>query len=600
MRPFAPTTALILFGAVWAAGCDGAGERGEDLGRNQQAVVAPQLSPTRQLRRLYLTLRGREPGPADYTRIKSAAADGSLATVLSAEMDAALSSTDFYDQMLSFGHDYLRIGDYKRGSIEGIVGAEFKGNQTVKLTACAAGTVHAGALGHFRTDPRQGDPASICDDAAAPLANIEPWWAPGTTVQVIGRAGNGRSTYTVGNQTVDCGRVYMGESSNNFPDESTTAPGCGCGPNLLYCAPTRTSGPAMYPRDVESNPFIADAQRRLLFEEPARLFAHVVTTDAPFSDLVTGDYTVAPRRLQHVYARWGRMNSDNVSFDNATWWKSATDNWDKVQFQSIHPNLLNSRTYTFDPRTDDGSPQGVPSAGVLTQLGPNVWYPRERVRAARWLEIFACRSFTAPDPSIVFTPAFNGDPARSGSCQHCHTTIDPAAIHFKRLEVEEDTPRHGLGHMNFGGIGSWQWRQTTQPSFADPNSPGGRFWFQPYGRWNVSFVGGTFLTPVAPARITANDDARFLDFLPAGETLFGLPSDGTMGPLGFGKILVQSGELDKCAVQTVFARVMGRKLDVGKEAALEAQLVNDFKTNGRKVKALIKTLVQSDEFRKGL
>lgn len=562
------------------------------VAKSQAAVInAPQLSPTRLLRRVHLTLRGREPSPGQYAAMKAAAAGGTLETYLDQEIDAALASPEFAAQMLAFGHDYLKIGDYKRGSVEGIIGGTFKGNQTVELTACAAGTLHEGALGHFRSDPNHGDPSSLCADPAAPLANVEPWWAPGTMVSVIGRSGNGRQV----SGTRDCGRIYMGEASNNFSD-----PGCGCGPNLLYCGLPRAYGPAMYPRDLESNPYFADAQRRLLFEEPARLVAHVITTDAPFSDLVIGNYTVAPRRLQHLYARWGRMNSDNATFDSAGWWRTATDGWDKVTFQSIHPNLLDARSYQFDPRTDDGSPLGLPSAGILTQLGPNVWYPRERVRAARWLETFACRSFTAPDPSLVFTPAYTNDPARGGSCQHCHTTIDPAAIHFKRLEVEEDTPRHGLGHMNLGGLGDWQWRKTGQPSFADPNSPGGIFWFQPYGRWNANFLPGTFLTPVPPSRIMVNPDARFLDFLPAGETLFGQQSDGTIGPLGFAKLLVASGEFDKCAVQTLHERFVGRRFDPAREAALETQLVQAFTQNGRRVKPLIKQLLASDEFRRGL
>ena len=554
-------------------------------------INAPTLSATRLLRRIHLTLRGKEPTPAQYALAKAAAANNTLQTFLDQQIDAALASSDFADQMLAFGHDYLKIGDYKRGSVEGIVGGTFKGNQTVDLSPCAAGTIHAGSLGHFSTDPNLGDSTSVCTDPVAVLTNLEPWWAPGTMVSVIGRSGNGKQT----SAGTDCGRIYMGESSNNFPHA-----GCGCGPNLLYCALSRSYGPAMYPRDVESNPYIADAQRRLLFEEPARLVAHVITTDAPFSDLVIGNYTVAPRRLQHIYARWGRMNSDNASFDSAGWWKTATDSWDKVTFQSIQPNLLDVRTYTFDPRTNAGSPLGVPSAGILTQLGPNVWYPRERVRAARWLETFACRAFTAPDPSLVFMPAYTNDPARGGTCQHCHTTIDPAAIHFKRLEVEEDTPRHGLGHMNFGGIGDSQWRKTFQTSFADANSPGGIFWFQPYGRWNANFVPGTFLTPVPPSQIMTNPDARFLDFLPAGETLFGQQSDGTIGPLGFGKLIVASGEFDKCAVQTLHARFIGRRFDPTNEAALETQLVQAFTQGGRKVKPLIKLLLQSDEFKRGL
>jgi hypothetical protein len=565
----------------------------ESVAAKSQAplINAPTLSATRLLRRIHLTLRGREPTPAQYALAKAAVANNTLQAFLDQEIDTALGSAEFANQMVAFGHDYLKIGDYKRGSVEGIVGGNFKGNQTVDLTPCAAGTQHAGALGHFRSDVDQGDPSSLCDDAAAVITSVEPWWAPGTAVSVIGRSGNGKQT----NAGTDCGRIYMGESSNNFAHA-----GCGCGPNLLYCALPRSYGPVMYPRDLESNPYVADAQRRLLFEEPARLVAHVITTDAPFSDLVVGNYTVAPRRLQHVYARWGRMNSDNAAFDSAPWWKTADDTWQKVTFQSIQPNLLDVRTYTFDPRTNSGAPIGVPSAGILTQLGPNVWYPRERVRAARWLETFACRSFTAPDPALVFMPPYTNDPARGGTCQHCHTTIDPAAIHFKRLEVEEDVPRHGLGHMNLGGIGDWQWRKTFQTSFADSNSPGGTFWFQPYGRWNANFVADTFLTPVPPSQIMTNPDARFLDFLPAPGTLFGQQSDGTIGPLGFGKLIVASGEFDKCAVQTIHERFVGRKFDPTNEAALETQLVQAFTQGGRKVKPLIKLLLQSDEFKRGL
>ena len=79
-----------------------------------------------------------------------------------------------------------------------------------------------------------------------------------------------------------------------------------------------------------------------------------------------------------------------------------------------------------------------------------------------------------------------------------------------------------------------------------------------------------------------------------------MASDGTIGPLGFGKLILASGEFDKCAVQTLHARFIGRKFDPANEAMLEAQLVAAFTQGGRKVKPLIKLLLQSDEFRRGL
>lgn len=583
--------ALLLMIAACEGPRDESPVRAEQQG--QALTQAPPLSPTRLLRRVHLTLRGTEPSVTQYEAAQSAVTAGTYDTYLSSEIDAALASTDFYDRMVDWGHDYLRVGDYKKGSAEGSLAHSFKGAMSAPLEACAAGTMHAGALSHFAGDPDHGDPSSICNDPAATVRSIEPWWAPGTSVRVVGNTGSGATT----SSGTDCGKLYCGETRCHFPRA-----GCSCGPNLAYCYPRVEDRPGyVYALERDSNPNFDDTYRRLLWEEPARLFAHVITRDEPFSDLVTGDYTVAPRKLQHVYVRWGRMNTDNAAVSDASgWWRTATGGWDKVVVETLHPNLLASRSYTFDPRMDMTAPRGLPAAGVLTQLGPASWFPRERVRAARWLETFACRNFTAPDPSIVFTPPYTDDPARQGACQHCHQTIDPAAIHFKRLEIEEEMPHHSVGHANFGGIGSWQWRRSGTVSFPDANSPGGIYWRQPYGRWNVSFIPNTFLTPITPAQLMANADARFIDFLPPGERLFGVQSDGTIGPLGFGKLLVQSGELDRCAVQRVFEHFMGRKLDVTREAAREAALVQQFVAGGRKVKPLVRALITSDEFKRGL
>ena len=72
----------------------------------------------------------------------------------------------------------FKVGDYKRGSAEGGTSAQFKGSQAVRLDACGAGTMHTGALGHSSSDLSHGAPSSLFDSATAPLAMIEPWWAP--------------------------------------------------------------------------------------------------------------------------------------------------------------------------------------------------------------------------------------------------------------------------------------------------------------------------------------------------------------------------------------------------------------------------------------
>lgn len=556
---------------------------------------APRLSPTRQLRRLWLTTRGREPEVQDYEAALAAADAGTFEAFFEAQLEASLASPDFSGLVRAWGHDTLKIGDFKRGTTEGTTSHHFKTAMAVFLERCPAATTHAGAL----VSPHE---ASRCDGlpdgGALAVRSIEPWWAPGTTVEVLGSAG--APTQPPG---VDCGRVNLIRDAVPVFEH----PECSCGPNLLYCRPLPLFGSAAYPQKVDSTPYRDDSLRRLLWEEPARLFEYVVTADRPFSDLVQGDYLVAPRNLQHVYWRWGRMNGD-ASLDSNPFWRTASDRWEPVVAETLNPRLLRRRTYTYDPRVEDGEPLGIPAAGVLTQLGPQSWHPRERVRAARYLEIFACRSFAAPDPSIVFTPPYSRDPYSEGSCQHCHKLLDPVAIHFKRIEVEDDLNSNGQGFVNLGGIGPARWGAARR-CFTDPNVPSGINWRQPYGRWHANFVSNTFLTPVPEERFgppcqqgapVGNPDARLIDFLPRGQTLFGLESDGTIGPLGFGKLLVQSGEFDRCAVRHVFEKFAGRPLDVATEGPLERALVSEFTRSDRHVKELIRFIVRRDEFRRGL
>src|SRR5215472_3073541 len=556
------------------------------------------LSGTRWLRRVYLTLLGTEPGIDAYAEMRSASTDDARAALIQRAIDDALSSPRFYQQMVIFGHDYLQTGPYNFGTIEETC---WTGGMGIEITPCPAGTRHAGKLGILRPPQLDnippdgdgiirylgipistwGDPLSLCASASAQVNTVEPWWAPGTTVQTIGRAGTG--VVTSGIQ--DCGRgeaIYVDINNHSHlyaPDE-----GCSCGPNLVYCAIGArydTPGPPLEQQPPEGRYTMANSQRRSTFEEPARLFAHVITNDKPFSDLVLGDYTVVNQKLQHIYVRLARMNSDNRALDNSHWWQSISDpnEWRELPFAAMHPNLLPDRSYHFDPRSS-ATPAGVPSAGVLTTLGQLGTFARERVSAARWLQIFACYNFTAPVAGQQFPP-LDRDPASTGQCSHCHQVIDPAAVFFKRFGFEP-----GYGEFYIGGIGPWRWPEVVEGD--------------PFGRWNNTLIHDTVLTPVSDADIARNADARFIDFLGPQSSLLGRSSDGTIGSLGFGKLLVDSGEFDRCAVQQLYERFMGRRIDLETERDLLAALVTKFVDGQRKVKPFIRYLVAQDAFSRGL
>ena len=153
-------------------------------------------------------------------------------------------------------------------------------------------------------------------------------------MQVGGRAGNGRRTYN----GRDCGIMRGGSGPFRLQDVDANGnvdPGCGCGPNLIYCIYYPESTLPL-PRQNDGILHYPDGQRRLIWEEPARLFAHIITHDKPFSDLVLGDYTVVTSRLQHAYVRSGRPESNAT--DNDTWWKVPdTKAWREVKYERMNP-----------------------------------------------------------------------------------------------------------------------------------------------------------------------------------------------------------------------------------------------------------------------
>ncbi len=561
------------------------------------------LSKTRLLRRMQFSLLGRPPGDAELARVKAAQTDAEVEATLRAILDEDLASPEFYENLVRVGRDYLRMGPYNQG----FVLTYFSGFQGGELRACGAGTLHAGTLGTFAgySDRSGGDHTSICDEPSAPINEVAPWWAPDTVVRVIGRAG----TQLRSNGPNDCGLINVSARGNTLRD--TAANPCSCGPNLIYCwaTPADLSGTPQEAAGVDTVP---QTPRRQAWEEGSRLFAHLGWHDRPMTDLVAGNYTVAPLMLKFMYVRAGRMNSAWAAVDDVSWWRPA--NWSAVRDplheandplawtefvpHTVNPGLLSltdgdavssgpaalARRYAFDPRVETGAPQGIPAAGVLTTWSAMGIFPRERVRGARWLEVFACRDFIPPTTEqAAALGTYLRDPATEGVCQHCHQALDPASIFFKRSGFGP------TGATVLGGVGPW-----STPATGNAN---------PYHRWKGSFLHDTVMTPVTQAQLMDNPDAMFFDFQPADAParfkLFGQESDGTIGPLGFSKALVGSGTFDRCFVERMYETFVGIELDRNADNAVLTELVEQFVAGDRKLRPFVRALMLRPEVRRG-
>lgn len=541
------------------------------------------LTDTRVLRRLTLALTGKTPAVEKYEQLEATPAD-QRAAALEAELDALLSSPPFYEQMVRFGHDWLAVPAYTKGA----QGDAYQGDMSGHLFRCAGTTMHAGA---YYAVGENGSPGDQCSAATAEVNMVVPWWNPTLPVAVLGKAGTDVKTVVDSmGRTVDCGLARGG-----YYDPSLAA-GCGCGRNLEWCAP-------LAGLNAGSNHDLINAQRRHPFEEPARLFGHLAWHDRPLSDLVVGNYSVGTNWLRALYVRQGRQQgATDLMLD---WWKSGGEPadplhapadpqaWREFVVETLNPYFLARRDYQYDPRGATQPPDGLPSAGVLTMMGPLSAFPRERVRAARFLEMFACSSFTPPPAGQSFPP-YTGDPATGGTCLHCHRALDPAAIFFKRWDFGAES--YYVPWPFMPGVGRHRvtaaWVSGQYPHSAADTSPG--------FRWRNAFVPGTVMTPVTTAEAQANAEALFLDTMPASYTLLGANGDGTMGPLGFGKLLISSGAFDQCAVRKLYARVVGRELDPAAEAGYVNKLAREFVARERKLKPFIRYLVTQPEFRRGL
>lgn len=515
------------------------------------AAYAQELSPTRRLRRVTLALTQQEPDVERYEALLEAPDPDAF---IEAEIDALMQTSEFHAHLIDWGRDYIPFPRIDAGRV-------WDNGKAIDANRCGEDSLYPGAV-VISSGPNSNDGA-ICNDPEAPTSVGTPWWAPDTMVMAVGNAANFDTFY----EGTDCGVVRLSSYWVAPP-----IPGCGCGPNFTFCSRGNLGLPyeGSYPKGYgDGELYHPESMNRALMDEPANLLAYIVTEGRPFSDLVLGNYTVANRGLYHMYLRAGRMSGVHTDDDAERWFEMFTDNREQIEvsFSNMNPHWLDDPDYTYDPR-DGGELEGLPASGVLTMIGPNTSWPRPRVRAARWLESLACDEFSPPEIPIEF-PAYQRDPATEGVCLHCHTRLDPAAISFKRI--------YGFGG-SIAGLGEWK-----VENLVSYNANRKRF--------EGTYLPNTVMTPITEEEAESDLNVRLIDYMPPEQKLLGQVSDGTIGPRGFAKILVQSGAFDRCAVRRAYERFGGRTLDVGQDAIELEEATKRFVESGRDMGALIRALV---------
>ncbi|HWB73598.1 MAG TPA: hypothetical protein VG755_01560, partial [Nannocystaceae bacterium] len=145
--------------------------------------LADELSPLRLLRRASIALLGVPPTDAQLDEILALGDDDARFAYVESFVAEALGDVRFYDTMFETGKTWLNVRLIDRSADE----PEFGPKQQRVLAPCEAGTANAGKLHYWRNDYNADDGAC---DAGAPSITIEPWWAPGENVELVGNAAN--------------------------------------------------------------------------------------------------------------------------------------------------------------------------------------------------------------------------------------------------------------------------------------------------------------------------------------------------------------------------------------------------------------------------
>jgi hypothetical protein len=548
------------------------------------------LPPARVLRRAALALTGAPPTDDDYGQLAAAGDEAAQRAFVSSWVDQHLTAPEFYRSLYEFGRDWFALP-----LVPSTADApEYGPQQQRSIQRCGASTPNAGKWAYVREDYE--GMAQICSgvlrDGGAPAETVvEPWFQPGSTITLVGSAANLSDAGVVSNNG-----TWVTAPCNGIADGT-----CGCGPHAASCHGDFQT----YAGWEDYLPGNEHGQRRQLTEEPARLFAHLAFNDRSMAELITGTTMVGTTKTISAYVMQGVHAGDLTMLGDDSWWQPSKfqaaphdpyhqagdpDAWREFDLPTISRVFIADRAYHYDPRTEHGPMQGLPAAGMLTSMGFLAAQPRERLRAARMLEQLACEVLSPPSGQ-TFNP-YVSDPGREGPCQNCHRRIDPSAIHFKRFA------KTGQSFEGFGAdyvmpaIGRWQlprvWRAGAWPYLGEP-----------YAQWNRWYRAGSVLTPVTQAEVDQDPMTVFIDFLPPDQTLLGQVSDGTVGPLGFAKLIIAAGAYDRCVVRHLHQFVMGRDVDPSTEAGYLDALTAQFIAQGRQARPFIKTLTQSSLFSRG-
>ncbi len=235
--------------------------------------------------------------------------------------------------------------------------------------------------------------------------------------------------------------------------------------------------------------------------------------------------------------------------------------------------------YTMDPNQWVEFTRDDYHSGVLTTPAFLYRFPTQRARVNVFYEAFLCKHF-APPPDAVVPPADDAcnrenNLARRCGCNYCHATIEPTGAHWGRY-----------GERN--------------ATFLDP----ARFpRFEAKCRDCALGVSGTACdrecTDNYVTTALDGDGANSIGLLKT--YLYRTPDEEpniVAGPKLLVERMMQTGDLERCAVKNVWNEMLGRPMTTQEQGMYMGELTTKWVARGRSFKELQKLIMATDAYRR--
>lgn len=375
---------------------------------------------------------------------------------------------------------------------------------------------------------------------------VHPFWdeVPGRTWRVCAMAARTGTTFVDGKNTYTC---TNGVSNHDKPYGYHRL--CGCGPNLNWCS---VSGEArsgiktwtpMMPRLLSS-----------MMEQTMLLVDDIVSNDKPYTELLTAKKAKINGPLSHLHLRFPGLA---VRMEMAS----------KKELPTI-PSIPYHQFNTWK-EFDMGSR----GAGLLTLPFYTLKYATNRGRLHRYHNAFMCHFFEPPKTAAPGCDPNHPDLTKRCLCQGCHTTIEPEASHWGRWQESAWFPLLPTAFPKY------------DPK-CDPKVTKGKI---------PTYCKSLYLVYPQLAE-EKSEQGKLLSYVFAPTSW---DSYINKGPSALVQRDINNGTIGKCGVENMWQWFVGSSIKNKPQEPLYNQLSSDFIANRYSIRSLVKSIVKSEEYRRG-